>query len=375
MVGLKCGISQYVGALLIAVLAVGCGGGADKSPNHQISVSKPTIALITGTRVVGDYFPTVLLSGTVSGNLEALNGISLQVALEAPVKLFVPSSLIIERTATGATYKLALYGDVVRTPGHFTGNLIIRACLDAACMLPIDGTPISIPYDVTVQAGLTLARKEVTVSVPFGTTPPREAIDVAYSSGSNGWYADLSTPYNPYAGPNTIETVPTANNFHSTGPLLMDFFPATPGEHIETINVHTYALYSDKTQGQFIETVTVRYTVTPNPAVDVVFYPAATTFVQKRQTTILYYPYRVVTNTGVAAQWVGIEYLTSAGTAGPVSSWWEESPYQSAHTCVGELTEANCLAPGLYTARVKYRLTTPTGTRDVYYPINMTVTN
>ncbi|MES2015288.1 MAG: hypothetical protein V4484_02235 [Pseudomonadota bacterium] len=372
---MKRGISQFVGALLIAALAAGCGGGADQSPNHQISVSKPNVAPITGTRVVGDYLPTVLLSGTVSGNLEALNGISLHVALESPVKLFVPSSLIIERTATGATYKLALYGDVLRTPGHFTGNLIIRACLDDACTLPIDGTPISIPYDVTVQAGLTLARKEVTVSAPFGTTPSREAIAVAYSSGSNGWYAGLSTPYDPYAGPSTIETVPTPNNFHSTGPLLIDFFPATPGEHVETLKVYTYAIYSDTTQGEFNETVTVRYTVTPNPAVDAVFHPAATNFVQKRQTTILYYPYRVVANTGVAAQWMGIEYLTSAGTTGPVSSWWDESPYQSAHTCVGELTEVNCLAPGLYTARVKYRLTTPTGTRDVYYPINMTVTN
>jgi hypothetical protein len=89
--------------------------------------------------------------------------------------------------------------------------------------------------------------------------------------------------------------------------------------------------------------------------------------------------YSLVTNTGVSAHLVGIEYLSSAGASGPFNSWWSEYPYRENHVCTATIVEGgdfvyDCLAPGLYTAQVRYRLLGPSGSRDVLFPISLTVT-
>ena len=82
----------------------------------------------------------------------------------------------------------------------------------------------------------------------------------------------------------------------------------------------------------------------------------------------------LVTNAGVTAPLVGVAYLTGAGTTGPVKNWYFDAAKPYARSCTGDFfVESPCLTAGVYTAQLRYRLKTPSGERDVLYPIAMTV--
>ena len=81
--------------------------------------------------------------------------------------------------------------------------------------------------------------------------------------------------------------------------------------------------------------------------------------------------------TGVMAQIVGVEY---DGNPLPAPGWWLEYPSQAYRSCAEYYDEAardvatRCLAPGVYNAQVRWRITTSSGSHDVLYPITLTVT-
>jgi hypothetical protein len=89
------------------------------------------------------------------------------------------------------------------------------------------------------------------------------------------------------------------------------------------------------------------------------------------ETLIREYPYRLIMNTGASATYLGVDYLSGAGTTGPATDWWREFPYHASYlTCSGN----DCLTPGVYTAQIRYRITAPAGTHDIAIPVRMTVT-
>lgn len=381
--------------LSVAALVSGCGGGGGDSTVSTVStvvISAPTsMPVIASSKLVDEYYDDIDFSGMISGNLDSLNGKTVFVLVEDPANLFQSEGyLIIQRLASGSIYTLRLKGKQLKVAGHFTGNVRVRACLDAACTQPIAGTPLLLPYNVKVEAGLTVSRNEINVTVPFGTVPAPEMVDIGYSSFGKGWIANISSPHFNNIVPEHTLSIGSSTYYYSypyigvlpaKGTILQDkqmqiqIQPSKPGNYFHTVKVYAEAKPSDGRQRSYEQTVTVRFTVTPNPAINSLFYPAALDFTQKQQTTIMYYGYQLVTNTGIASQFVGIEYLSAAGTTGPFNSWWNEFPYQSAHTCSDGFSAQNCLMPGVYTAQVRYRLITPTGTLgDVLYPIRMTVT-
>jgi hypothetical protein len=50
----------------------------------------------------------------------------------------------------GGTYTLTLNPLTTLTPSHLTGNLTLSLCYDAACAQPAPGSPVSLPYDLTI---------------------------------------------------------------------------------------------------------------------------------------------------------------------------------------------------------------------------------
>jgi hypothetical protein len=373
--------------LSAAALVSGCGGGGGGgSTVSTVTVSAPSsMPVIASTKLVDDYYDDIEFSGMISGNLDSLNGKSVFVLVEDPANLFQAEGyLIIQRLASGSTYTLKLKGKQLKAVGHFTGNVRVRACLDAACTQPIAGTPLLLPYNVKVEAGLTVSRNEINMTVPFGTVPAPEMVDIGYSSFGKGWVANISSPYRGIVEEHTLSIgnttyhypYPTIGVLPAKGTILQDkqmqiqIHPTKPGNYFHNVKVSAGATLPNRRELIYEQTVTVRYNVTPNPAINSLFYPAALDFTLKQQSTIMHYDYQLVTNIGVASQFVGIEYLSAAGTAGPVNSWWNEFPDQFAHTC-----SVTCLTPGVYTAQVRYRLVTQKGIiGDVLFPIRMTVT-
>lgn len=383
--------------LSAVALVSGCGGGGSGGDSRVSTVSTVTVSapssmpVITGTKLVDEYYDDIEFSGMISGNLDSLNGKTVFVLVEDPANLFQAEGyLSTQRLASGSTYTLRLKGKQLKVAGHYTGNVRVRACLDAACTQPIAGTPLLLPYNVKVEAGLTVSRNEINVTVPFGTVPAPEMVDISYSSFGKGWVANVSSPddrgemleHRLSIGNTTYHYFyPTLSVLPAKGTVLQDkqmqilIHPPKPGNYFHIVKVSAGATLPNRRQLSYEQTVTVRYNVTPNSAINSVFYPAALNFTQKQQTTIMYYDYQLITNTGIASQFVGIEYLTAAGTTGPFNSWWREWPYQSAHTCYDGFSAQTCLTPGVYTAQVRYRLITAKGTLgDVLFPIRMTVT-
>jgi hypothetical protein len=373
-------LSRRIGcAWLAALLIGGCGGGGgsgsgtSSSGSNAVAVGPPTPAKITATKTVGDSLGIVKLTGKLTGDADSLQGKAVTVVVEDPAQLFSSAgALTVARATSGLTYELTLAGRPLSASGHFTGNLRILACLDAACQQPLSGTPLSVPYDLTVEDGVTLSRQEINITVPFGTVPAVENVEVGWSSLTSGWTATTKTPVNPYSA----DFVSILNGT-GTGKWLTDHqlqlqaLPRQPGTYTATVSVRSVAVLPDNSRPVFEKEIAVRYTVTPNPDVDYLVWPAPPFEVTHSASNELlrFHSHSILPNTGGTIFFLGVDYLSGAGTQGPATRWWDE-PYGGAYfTC-----SDTCLLPGLYTAQIRYRITLPNGTRDIAIPVRMTVT-
>ena len=384
----KCA-TRWVGITGVVMLLAACGGGggsgggsgsgggtgvpgASSGPASGVTVGAPTPTSIAYVTVPNQQMANITLSGTVSGDLKSLDGKPLYVVVEDPDQLFRPdgASVGLDASATSGTYRLQLTGAIMTRSGQLKGNLRIFACLDARCAQPLGGTPLIVPYDVSVEGGIKLSRTEVNVKVPFGTVPATESVEITLPGHSTGWSA--VTGQRGFGSPFYL---PQGDGVLVPGNILqIAFRPDKPGSYSLSIPVMTTIKGEGTKTFPVQNSITVNYTVEPNPALDYVFYPSPHDISVKRQAGDAERPYRLITNTGVTAYYAGVEYLSAAGSTGP-AQWWTERGMPSVSTCWGnDVVAGECLTPGLYTARVRHVLTTPSGQRDVYLPINLTVT-
>lgn len=120
--------------------------------NHVGQDAGPaTPSAIGANQRPGATMDDVVLRGALGGNVAGLNGVAVYVVVEDPASLFQSQApLTVQAEGAGYAYTLRLTGKALTTAGHFTGNLRIFACLDTQCKQPLGGTPLSVPYDVTV---------------------------------------------------------------------------------------------------------------------------------------------------------------------------------------------------------------------------------
>lgn len=181
--------------------------------------------------------PDVELTGSVAGDVNSLNGKTVYVVIEDPASLFESSAqLLFQKSSSGWNYALALRGKALRTPGQLSGNLTIHACLDAQCAVHLNGTPVAVPFNVKVLPGLVLSTTRIDVSVPFGTVPPEQRVDVALPANSAGWVAGVTTPYVPEV-PRPLSVEPAGREV-TDDHLQLKLAAAPPGTYVETVRVH-----------------------------------------------------------------------------------------------------------------------------------------
>jgi hypothetical protein len=358
---------------------VGCGGGGGEGTQSQssVTVNAPSLKVLNAEVLEGTALSTVVLTGSVSGDVTNLAGRTLYVVVEDPATLFESNAMLQLQQSGGAwLYTLNLVGRPLATVGRRTGTLRVFVCLDAACATQLNGTPIAIPFDVNVLAPMTLSAQSLQFSVPFGTLLGEQVVDVGLSPLSTTWAANDVTPYNPYQA-NPLQLL-NGGQLNSAGPLRFKLAAAVPGTYSSRISVITQPQVApDRTMHveQFID---VTYTVTANDALDHVFDPPALNLVHSATNPLLQeHGYQLLTNTGYTSSWAGVVFDPPqvANPTGPYNNWWSGSySYACIGTVGGSMTDFDCMQPGVYTARVQYQVSGPSGSHIVELPITMTVT-
>lgn len=373
-----------LGALLCAVsLLIGCGGGgggSDASPAGGGAAPAPatsfdavSIALVSATSVQGAYAQRqpsddIAVYVQASGDLHQLDGKAVYVIVEDPDAITGGTASVGFGTQSvpGSNAFVLVRGGYLNKVGHLQGQLKLHACLDTNCASELRGSPLRVPYDITVQQGLELASHEVQVTLPFGAIPPVQSIEAQLPARFTNWevIADNRVrPAAPYA-PQAALTQTEAGK----GRVDVQVVPAPPGRYQESL---LFALDAATPGGSTLlqlQSVTVTYTVTPNPGLDYVFFPAQASIRVKRGSPAVFQKrievYNEGSDFGGLTGWV--EYLSSP-PGQPLEPWWDDRA-QVAFPC-----PSNCLPPGTYTARVWVTYLKGAHIMRAYWPISMEI--
>jgi len=382
------GRAKAIAALAAMMLCLaGCGGGGGgggdgSSTLSSVTVSAPQVTPLNALNtdvLSGSALPTLVLTGTVSGDLGALNGRTVYMIVEDTAGLFTATpSVDLRIVGAVAQYTLTLQGQTLTATGRRQGNVRVFVCLDLQCNTRLAGTPLSIPFDFNVEAGLTLSQIDFNISVPFGTVPGDQTVTVTLSSHSSSWSATDLTPFNP-AVPNPL-TIVGANQPQSGNQLTFRLGAAAPGSYVGRIGLRTTATIGNQTL-DINESINVNYTVTASP-VSHVFDPPSLSLTRVYGNPLIQeHGYQLITNTGYTQTGLGMEFdPPPAPVPGPFDNWWNDNLRQS-YSCIGTIggggvTNYDCLPQGTYTARVRYRIDGPSGFSSVVaFPITLNVVN
>jgi len=372
------------------VLASCGGGGGGNSGGSATSGSNSgayspseegsgglAVSLLSPTSVQGDYIEgdkSKLISVNVraSGDVAQLSTNTIYAVVEDPDSITGGAFVAVDQHHPAGSPSpeavVSLFSRELDKPGHFRGELKLHACLDPNCASELAGSPLRIPYDIKVRAAVEMDTPTIAVTAPFGQEPQRKLVNVTLPLGLKTWGAQVTTP----GGTSTLR-VSTEQAGTSSGQLIVDFSVAPVGTHQETVKVYTSAQDQSGKLDVRNATVTVTYTVTPNPGVDFAISPAAGNFVRMRGQMVP--PQNdarsIVVNEGVTMSPGTVEYLSvPPGAEGDMNSrgWWYES------TGVAAACPLSCLREGTYTARVHYTVSREGASYDVYWPITLTIT-
>lgn len=312
-----------------------------------------------------------------------------------PAGLFRPAALLAGgRQAGGWRWSLELNGRPHDAVERYTGSLTLLACLDAACTRPLAGTPLAVPFDVQVQGGPALDVTRVEVASVFGSMPAPRRVGVALPALASGWAARNITPFSgrpqrvivfpggpfsPQGGP--LQDTENATDYGTAPHLDITFGPAPPGVHRETVRMVAEFRRPDGRVEYRAQDIEVVYTVDQaDPAIDHVFHPPQVTISRRAgDTTVQWVPTLLVTADGVSAVLQGVVYDDPPSDPNSqLSEWLGLFPYPSSSVCLGRVQPGGgityeCLPPGTYTARLRYRLDSAAGSREVSVPVVLTL--
>lgn len=378
-------------ALVLATASLtACGGsGSGGSDSPGTGTTGVTIALVSPTIIQAQLVETLPMYNStitcrVSGSLQSLDGKTIYVRVEDPAGLYQPDASIVAFSAD--TYGLRLQGRPVSPAGHLTGVLKIDVSLDAAGAQPLGGSPLEIPYDITVVAGIVPESDAITVEAAFGTAPVIRDIQVTTldgaplgaqlaQGGTASWAPKVSVP---------------------DGSTIRVAFPAAPpGTYTYTVDALSTYRVASGFDYKLTKPITVTYVVTPGSAPDYLFSPAEVTVTMSQYSgsVLVMYPVLLL-NEGVTQTSAHpvVEYLTHPPEADgnpAAQDWlisWRQALYPSGTyswwSIEQEFSTVSVdwygnfyrLPPGTYTARVGFTLSKAGVEQPVYLPVTLVVT-
>jgi hypothetical protein len=269
----------------------------------------------------------------------------------------------------GAVVKLA--NRAVAAPGRFQGELKVHVCLDAACQSELAGSPMKLPFDVTVRAGLQLDRAAIALALPFGEIPPEQAIRVTLPADGTGEWSVTQVPSSdPSALHTRVSFVRTTSADASSGTVTFRIAPDVPGAHRTSFEIMAPVRRADGSLDFSRKTVAVAYDVANSSVRQYVFFPATGEFTKvfgdgASQAT----PQPMLAN--VPTTFVGVEYLSQPAAANGhllANNWYRASAFRI--VACADANEQTCLPPGTYVARLHYVVEF---VGDAYWPVTLQV--
>lgn len=197
----------FIGCLMVLAMACGGGGGSDGGGGGG-GGSSLRVTLIT-TSLAWSYFPaeqpaarevrasaTGEYSGTIYvGAIVENDGVTNAINPEIPVAI------------TGAQATATVIPTTGLQPGTYTGRILFLACSDPACNNRIGGTPLQVPFTVTVLTPIQVSPAVANVNAVSGT-PASLPISVQLGTGETGFTAGTTSSFiqiaNPTAGGFTL---------------------------------------------------------------------------------------------------------------------------------------------------------------------------
>ena len=197
-------------------------------------LSGVTAVLLSPSRIDAAIFPgqptnSVTLLGTVRGDATQLAGKTLYIIVEDPHSLFRSSPQV---TLSGTTVRVVLGGNTLTTLGVREGNLKIYACLDPSCATQLGGSPILLPYKVSVVGDAAVDTSSVSVQSTYGSVPASRTVGVTLPAYTAMWgirHLCCSFKIAPTASTQLGNTV---------GTVTLAFLPAAPGNYSDQIEVY-----------------------------------------------------------------------------------------------------------------------------------------
>ena len=366
--------------LVAGVLAVflgacgGGGGGDDEGGGGSVRVS-----LLSPTNIVEEVYEgapmrTITLTGTATGDVGSLSGRTLYIIVVDPDGLFQSNPLI--SFAPGNQVNVVMAGAIQPTPRHVTGSLTVNVCLDAGCTQPLAGSPLHVPYDVTVRAGLNVDTSPMAVAYRFGDAPAIRTFAVGLPASVTSVVAtavqDDGFSPSPYA-------VAAAAQGGADALVMVTFTPAMTGVYTGKIRVD--ASVNGAQGGASYRAVSpFTYTVADNAAVLAFYYPPQVVISTFASSTAARFPSLVLlSRPGVSVVSSVVEYLSFPPVAAGhpnLNGWMSLLPLPSLSACFfnnGIALPPDCLPTGLYTARVHTVATDGVQQVDLVVPVAMTV--
>ncbi len=381
--------------IVLAATLTACGGssgsgtGGDGSTPIGGGTTGVSIALVSPTIIQAQLVETVpmydsTITARVSGNLQSLEGKTIYVVLEDPAGLYLPDASVVAFSAD--TYGLRLQGRPLSPAGHLTGTLKIHVSLDAAGTQPFGGSPLEIPYDITVVPGIVPESDAITVEAAFGTAPVIRDIQVTTLNGA---------PLDAALVPGGTATWAPKVSVPDGSTIRVAFPAAPPGSYTYTVDALSSYHLASGSDYKLTKPITVTYVVTPAPVPDYLFSPAEVTVTmsQSSGSVLVMYPVLLL-NEGVtqtSAQPV-VEYLTNPPEADgnpATTDWlvsWRQALYTSGTTSWWSIEQEFStvsvdsygnfyrLPPGTYTARVDFTISKAGVEQVIYLPVTLEVT-
>ncbi|WP_062473836.1 hypothetical protein [Variovorax boronicumulans] len=347
----------------------------------SIRINQP--ASIDKTVYEGQMIPSVLVSGTLSGDVNLLSGKVLVLLVVMPDPLFEEKPAIAINAAAQSA-SLNMTGKIAPDgPKTYKGNMTIKACLDTACQSEIRVENPQIPYAITVKTGLVLGSKNVDFVTPFGAAVAPVTVPVTLPEGAASWAVA------PAIGSTDTFKVEKAGD---GSPNLVVSLPALlPSASSYKASFSVSAITSD---GQKLSRLLeVSVLTNPSSAPYVLAKPEAHFVVKEGTPTLapaqdnaVFFP----GNTSDKMRYMGMVMNTPPGVdtsmyPGP-NLWLYDYFYNEAglpryatksyswSTQVQACYNDRCLPPGRYSAQVQFRYTPDGGpVYDIYYPVVMDV--
>jgi hypothetical protein len=133
-------------------LLTACGGGGGGGGGASPPPPPAAPAALTFTPTNATVSAEAGISGTATLTATPASGLPSPLYAKITSSPTVVAPNVGFTANAGGTYSLSLRTSTSLAQGSYTGNLSVAVCSDAACTLPVAGSPVSLPYAFTITA-------------------------------------------------------------------------------------------------------------------------------------------------------------------------------------------------------------------------------